>query len=127
MRRLTWLLLLAATVSACSGPSSPAAEADLSLFEFDIDVDRNVWSSQGVSLDVANDGEFAHTLIVTDENGVVVGASGLVVPETSVPVELDLEPGTYRVSCRIVVEDPNGNLIDHFEKGMHATVQVVES
>ncbi len=41
-------------------------------------------------------------------------------------MELNLAPGTYGLSCRVVVGGDNGELIDHFERGMHVRVQVEE-
>ncbi len=34
-----------------------------------------------------------------------------------------LEPGTYELAC-LVVEEVNGQTVNHYEKGMHATITV---
>jgi uncharacterized cupredoxin-like copper-binding protein len=54
----------------------------------------------------------------------VIAATDLVVPGAEATLEVDLQPGTYVFSCRIVSQDDEGNLIDHFESGMHRTVTV---
>ena len=38
--------------------------------------------------------------------------------------EVDLAAGVYSFTCRIVAQDSEGALIDHFESGMHASVRV---
>jgi hypothetical protein len=38
---------------------------------------------------------------------------------------VSLNSGTYVFSCRIVSQDDEGNLIDHYELGMNRTVTVI--
>ncbi|MDX1450817.1 MAG: hypothetical protein R3246_17335, partial [Acidimicrobiia bacterium] len=38
---------------------------------------------------------------------------------------VDLAQGTYVVSCRIVVQTPDGELVDHYELGMVSSISVV--
>lgn len=73
---------------------------------------------------VANSGVFPHTLVVTDPAGGVITATPLLQPGESVDLDLALDPGTYSFTCRIVVETPDGELVDHFEEGMAITVEV---
>lgn len=73
---------------------------------------------------VANSGTFPHTLVVTDSESRVVTASSLLQPGESVDLDLDLESGTYSFTCRIVVQTPDGDLVDHFERGMATSVEV---
>jgi hypothetical protein len=73
---------------------------------------------------VHNSGEFPHTLVVTDETGTVDAATSLIPSCESTSLELDLDPGLYSVTCRIVAQTLDGDIIDHFEAGMHATLQI---
>jgi hypothetical protein len=53
-----------------------------------------------------------------------VAATGLIPAGASVDLGLDLEVGTFSFTCRIVAQDGEGGLIDHFESGMSTTVDV---
>lgn len=77
------------------------------------------------TIDIANSGEFPHTLIVTDSNGTVAAATSLVPPGGTATVEVDLASGEYLFTCRIVVEGEDGHLVDHFQEGMSLTVEVL--
>ena len=125
-RTVVGAALLAVLVGACSSPpGDPAATAAVRLDEFRIAVDSPL-AAGPVGLTVDNQGEFAHTLLVTDADGAVVAGTDLVAPGTTLDLELDLPAGAYRLSCRIVVQDPDGTIIDHFEEGMRAAVTVVD-
>lgn len=119
MRRLSLLLSL---VVACGGPAATASPAVV-LAEYTVDAPGR-WSAGGVSLSVKNDGEVPHTLVITDEIGLPVAASELVAPGDTIDLDLDLSPGRYVVSCRIVVSRPDGTLSDHFAAGMSRSVDV---
>jgi hypothetical protein len=54
----------------------------------------------------------------------VVAATDLVAPDENARLEVDLAAGVYSFTCRIVAQDSEGALIDHFESGMHASVRV---
>ena len=69
-------------------------------------------------LSVRNDGEFPHTLVISDAAGQVVVATELIDPGGEFDVPVDLDSGRYQFSCRIVVETPDGGISDHFELGM---------
>jgi plastocyanin len=111
-------------VTACSTQSAPIS--GYGLREGAIDGPNRLTVAQSSALQVINTGEYSHTLVVTDENGEVLAATGLVGSGEETTLEVDLEPGTYVFSCRIVAEDDEGNLIDHYEQGMHRTVTVTE-
>jgi uncharacterized cupredoxin-like copper-binding protein len=110
-------------IAACSTQTASGA-ADYVLRESAIDGPSSLTGSTETTLQVSNTGEYSHTLIVTDENGDVMGATGLVGSGEETTLEVDLAPGTYVFSCRIVAEDDEGNLRDHYEAGMHRTVTV---
>ncbi len=117
MRRL---VLLALVVVACS----PAAGDDgFVLSEFSVDGPRGVTPGR-VDLAISNEGEFGHTLVVTDDAGHVVASTDVLPGGTGTTLAVDLDPGEYQVSCRIVVETPDGRLVDHYEQGMYAPLTV---
>jgi hypothetical protein len=39
-------------------------------------------------------------------------------------LSVDLQPGAYQVSCRLVGQDGDGNIIDHYENGMFSQLEV---
>ena len=39
-------------------------------------------------------------------------------------MSLDLTPGKYQITCRIVTQIEDGSLIDHYDAGMNQTVEV---
>jgi hypothetical protein len=128
-RSRTWRRLATAALiltTACSTQTGSDA-ADYVLREGAIDGPSNLIGLSETTLHVSNTGEYSHTLIVTDEEGEVMGATGLVESGEETTLEVDLEPGTYVFSCRIVAEDDEGNLRDHYEEGMHRTVVVAGS
>jgi len=45
--------------------------------------------------------------------------------QDAVGLGVDLEPGEYRFTCRIVSQLEDGTLLDHYEFGMETTVEVV--
>lgn len=118
-RAIVALVLL---VASCS--SSATSEADLTLTEFRISAAESTLNDGSVILDVANSGEFGHTVVVADSVGQVVGASSLIQPGETAKLELDLDPGQYEFTCRIVFQDDDGNIIDHYEAGMHTRIDV---
>lgn len=77
-----------------------------------------------VELQIENVGEFNHTMLVTDEDGTVKAATGVLAPGTSAVLSVDLAEGTYQVSCRLVGQDSEGNIVDHYEQGMFKQVEV---
>lgn len=111
------LLLLA----GCSGSASSSEQYQLG--EFFISGPAGL-SEETNSITIANGGEFPHTLVVTRANGKVVAASGLVSPNETVTLDLSLEAGSYQFTCRIVGEGADGELVDHYERGMHLGVSI---
>jgi plastocyanin len=116
---VTGMMIL--SLSACD----PAAQADMvvELTEFSITSPSSITASVD-EIEVSNVGEFTHTVVITDSEGRVAAASGLIEPGETIRLDIDLAPGTYSFTCRIVAQDDAGNLIDHYESGMNATVEV---
>jgi hypothetical protein len=122
MRRLGALALL--VVAGCSVETG--GNDHFVLSEWAIEGPSRMVAADAMALTIENQGEFRHTLLVTSETGEVVGATGVVDSGDVVSLAVDLDAGTYSFSCRIVTEDDEGNLSDHYERGMFHTV-VVES
>jgi len=113
--------LLALLLTACD--VSTNASVDVQLAEFSVTAPRTLPAGSG-RIEIDNVGEFTHTLVVTDANGEVAAATGLIPSGETTYLDIDLEPGTYSFTCRIVAQDGEGNLIDHYEAGMNAAVEV---
>lgn len=122
-RRLAAGALL--VVAACS--TQAVAQPDYVLREGAIDGPSRLAVSSPSMIQVNNTGDYSHTLVVTNDSGQVIGATGLVESGAETTLEVDLEAGTYVFSCRIVAQDDEGNLNDHYEQGMHRTVVVAGS
>jgi len=121
VRKLLLLITLLG-VAACQGPSGSSAEID--LYEFEITPSLTSFDAGTVMLDVINEGEYGHTLVITDAGGHVLSAGGVIDPGQSSAVSIDLAEGVYFFTCRIVAQDDEGNVIDHYEQGMSAEVTV---
>ena len=118
MRRAL-LIATALILGACFSASSSAGQYD--LYEFAIDGSSSIQAGESV-LQLTNSGEFTHTFVVTDKDGVVIVASEVLAPGASSELSIDIKPGEYMVTCRIVVQTDQGALVDHFEQGMHLNV-----
>lgn len=108
-------------IAACSATSSVSDHYQLGEFFISGPSALSPGTSQ---ISVENSGEFPHTLVVSTPNGSVVTATELVMPGETATLDLELAPGTYQFTCRIVGQGPDGELVDHYERGMHATVAV---
>lgn len=123
MRRLATLTALAIAISACQSAGDGAV--------FDLR-DGSISGPSRVTGDVteftaSNTGTFPHTMVVTANDGRVIAATDLIQPGETVALEVDLYPGMFQVSCRIVAQGDDGELIDHYELGMRQSVDVVGS
>ena len=114
-------LALLASVGSCADPTAESGTFD--LVEYDI-IGPSRLDPATDTIQITNSGEYGHTLVVTDMSGQVVEASPLIGPGESAELSIDLEPGRYDFTCRIVVQGPQGELVDHFEQGMGTTVSV---
>lgn len=121
MRRLLAVALLL-MLPACG--SAPVQSADLSVYEFGIESNSTRFFPGGVDLAVSNEGEYPHTLVISDAAGHVLFASDVLAPGATMPVGVDLAPGKYTFTCRIVGQDDQGHVVDHYERGMSLDVEV---
>lgn len=121
MRRL--LVGAVLVLAACHGAASDSAV--VSLTEGRIDVSNSILAAGDASLEVVNDGEFNHTLVVATADGRVVAATDVISSGESIDLDIELAPGDYEFTCRIVVQTGDGVTIDHYAEGMVSNVTVV--
>lgn len=118
-----WVLLLVLLVASCAAPTSGEGAPAVDLREFSVNA-RGGFGSGLNEITVHNQGEFGHTLVIADETGAVVDATGVIPAGESSVFSVSLEPGTYEFSCRIVVQTEDGTLVDHYHEGMTTTVVI---
>ena len=123
-RVLAGLSLLLVGLGACTGEGA-SATAEVELAEFWVTPDHDLLRTGTVELTVENYGAFPHTLVVSDATGAVIAATELIDPEAETTLTIDLVPGTYSLTCRIVRGLEDGTVVDHYQRGMVATVDVV--
>ena len=123
MRRF---LATVAFLTACGGVSDTAAPATaVILVDGGMTVEHDRLAAGRVVLEIANTGQFGHTVVITTAAGEVVAATHLLAPGETLDWGVDLAPGAYQFSCRIVASGPNGEVFDHYQLGMRADVAVV--
>ena len=119
-KALVVFLILAAS---CSTPTPAGTGPVVDLREFSISA-VGPFESGVNEISVTNDGEFGHTLVIADMSGAVVDATPVIAGAETLVFTVDLEPGSYEFSCRIVVQTDDGTLVDHYHEGMTTTVSV---
>ena len=119
-RALVVVVLLAAS---CTTPAPNGSSPAVDLHEFSI-VAEGPFDSGINEISVTNTGEFGHTLVIADMSGVVVDATPVIAGGETLLFTVDLGPGSYEFSCRIVVQTDDGTLVDHYHEGMTTTVRV---
>lgn len=119
MRRV--LIVAALVLASCTTGASESV--DVVLSEFDLKMQSRLESGMN-TLSIRNDGEFGHTVVVANESGEVVAATELIYSGETGELVVNLEPGRYEFTCRIVFQGEDGSLTDHYELGMHSTVTV---
>ena len=118
-----WVLLVVLLVASCAAPTPGEGAPVVHLHEFSVDA-TGAFRSGLNDIAVHNQGEFGHTLVIADKTGAVVDATGVIPAGESSVFSVNLEPGTYEFSCRIVVQTGDGTLVDHYHEGMTTTVEV---
>jgi hypothetical protein len=119
---LTGLVLLIALLGACGGQG--VAHTEVEIGEFWVSPGDRLLRAGTVELLVENHGEFSHTLVVSDASGTVISATDLIGSEATTALTVDLLPGSYTFTCRIVKGLDDGTFVDHFQEGMTASVNV---
>lgn len=123
MRRLAPVVLLA--LAACQ--ATAVSHATMELSEFTISPSESTFEAGEVEVTVRNEGGFGHTLVVTDSDQKAVMAGDVLAPSEEATIQLDLPPGKYEFTCRIVSQSGSDEIVDHYEQGMLATVVVEET
>lgn len=113
------MILTASCGTSASAETGPAVD----LREFSISA-QGPFASGANEITVTNAGEFGHTLVVADMSGAVVDATPVIAAGETRQFVVDLEPGKYEFSCRIVVQIDDGTLVDHYHEGMTTIVRV---
>jgi uncharacterized cupredoxin-like copper-binding protein len=120
--RVRRLVTFALVVALCGCDGATAGDG-FELTEFSIGGPGSL--DAGVNtIAVTNDGKYTHTLVITDASGQVVAATSLIEAGETASLDVDLVPGEYSFTCRIVAEGPDGNIVDHYEEGMSSLVDV---
>ena len=115
-------------MSAACQAEAPLSAGEVELDDFYIKPVSGTWEAGHVEFDVFNEGNVAHTLVLTTEDGsTVIASTEPIGSGESVVMAVDLLPGTYTLSCRIVKQASDGTFVDHFEEGMHTTIHVEET
>jgi plastocyanin len=104
-------------------PTEPASEPTVDLHEFSIDT-QHTWVEGEHTVAIMNTGEEPHTFVVETSDGDVISATLPIQPGNKRTVTLDLPPGTYRFTCRLVETEDTGELEDHFAEGMVTMISV---
>ena len=115
-------VLLLSLMGGCS--TQGVSNTEVEIGEFWISPEDRVLRAGVVDLLVENYGEFPHTLVVSDASGTVIGATDLIGAEATTVLTVDLLPGSYTFTCRIVKGLDDGTFVDHFQEGMTASVKV---
>lgn len=118
-----FLFVLTIALTACS--ALPVERSHVDLAEFWVTVEGEPLRAGQVDLEIENYGQYPHTLVVSTVDGAVVAATDLIMAGEERELTIDLAPGEYMFTCRIVNSDGEGGVIDHYQEGMSATVEVV--
>jgi plastocyanin len=103
--------------TADSSPEAPSSSVlQATETDFAIELSQRELSAGTYTIEVTNEGQATHDLVVEDAGGEDVAASEVIAPGGSDTVEVDLQPGEYVVYCSI------GN---HRGMGMEVAVTVV--
>lgn len=120
-------LLIAVTVTLYACSVSPVERSHVDLAEFSVTVEGEPLRAGQVDVEVENYGQYPHTLVVSTIDGSVLAATDLIMAGEERELQLNLAPGQYMFTCRIVNSDGQGGVIDHYQEGMSAIVEVVST
>ncbi len=125
MRRLIVSVLLA--ITACTQVAADSGRFDVTLRDFEIELGADTVTAGVVSFTVVNEGDDYHTLVVESiDHGAVLAAVPALAPGESATLTVELTPGRYFLTCRVVETEEDGVLEDHLDMGM-VTVLTVEA
>ncbi|MEX2322787.1 MAG: hypothetical protein WEA29_03335 [Acidimicrobiia bacterium] len=122
MKRALASIVLLSAITACSG--TPADESRVVLSEYSMVASPGLLTAGAVDFEVENVGEQGHMMVITDGQGTVLATTEVIPPGTTTTLRAELEAGRYLASCRIVVQLPEGRIVDHLEEGMVTMLRV---
>ena len=122
-RMTGWFILPLLLLGACRSATPAQGSPTVDLTEFSI-MALGTFDAGPNEITVHNEVEFGHTLVIVDNDGTVIDVTGVIAPGESSVYSVDLKPGTYELSCRIVIQTGEGQLIDHYQEGMLTAVEV---
>ncbi len=119
------VLGVALVALASCGPSVATGLYQVQMTEFDLTTSNEAVLAGTVDIAVQNDGAMPHTLVIEDESGQVRAATDLIEAGSELLVTVELPPGRYQLTCRIVFRGEDGVLTDHFQEGMVASLDLI--
>lgn len=122
-RMTSWFILSLLLLGACRAATPTQEAPTVELTEFSI-MALGTFDAGPNEITVHNEGEFGHTLVIADNEGTVLDVTGVIAPGESSVYSIDLKPGIYELSCRIVIQTGEGRLVDHYQEGMLTAVEV---
>lgn len=122
MKALTLVTIAAALMLAACGAET-VSSIEIALSEFEINTSSDHLAAGPVDLSITNDGEETHVLVIEGADGRIVGGHGPVASGETVELQVELSPGHYLLTCRIV-EIEDGEMEDHAEIGMSKDLNV---
>lgn len=124
---MKYRILLMTVALLIVGSCRPVEEGfTVTLSEFRIHTTMTRLPAAETQIQVVNEGEFPHTLVVNEVDGRVLGATGLLMPGETTKLTFDPSKGRLMFTCRIVTEIDGGQIIDHYQEGMVAALEVDE-
>lgn len=122
MKAFTFIMAAAVLmIAACS--KEPVSTVQITLSEFEITTSSDQLQAGSVDLSITNDGDEAHVLLIEGVDGAVIAGHGPVSAGETVQLKVDLAPGLYLFTCRMV-EIEEGEMEDHAEIGMSKNLSV---
>ena len=118
------LLVIGLVLAACGSPAA-ASTPFVNLAEGQLTA-TGLFEAGTTTIDIENSGEFGHTLVISDSDGVVVGATMVIGSGERSTLTVDLPEGTYEFTCRIVSQREDGSIVDHYQEGMVDEVEVTK-
>ncbi len=126
---ISLLLVLVLSVS-CSNDEKFVSEVDVSLGEWFIAAPQDPIAADDVLFVVENVGSMVHEIEIFRKDGQYqefeIGEIEDIAPGESPELQLPLEPGVYELICVIVEKTDMGEILNHYELGMHTILTVVE-
>ena len=139
MERRTYLTAIAsigtAATAGCTtsftGGGDVEMPVEVVLTEWRVEPETTTLPAGEVEFKAKNEGEDHHELVVRQrEEGSgrlrQVGEVDDIGPGTFDWLTVDLEPGAYELCCLMREEEEDGEIEDHYRRGMHTTVTVEE-